>query len=151
MIKYYTRACNFFYGNQARKFIKNKTALPLCGSNRIAFNSLEIFTRRKKDIKSKYINIKDIKSMTVIDDSYNWVIKDAGSRLNAYKEASILSAIAENVQHFIMLLGLGIIITSKGVPKNVSRYFPILSKILKADLSLVGAFSTIAIPNEQIA
>ena len=61
MIKYYTRACNFFYGNQARKFIKNKTALPLCGSNRIAFNSLEIFTRRKKDIKSKYINIKDIK------------------------------------------------------------------------------------------
>ena len=61
MIKYYTRACNFFYGKQAKKLIKNKTALPLCGSNKIAFTSLEIFTRRKKKIESKYINIKDIR------------------------------------------------------------------------------------------
>ena len=61
MIKYYTRACNFFYGNQAKKLIKNKIALPLCGNNNIAFTSLEIFTRRKKVIKSKYINIRDIK------------------------------------------------------------------------------------------
>tara|TARA_B100001027_G_scaffold209792_1_gene176268 strand:- start:122 stop:1186 length:1065 start_codon:yes stop_codon:yes gene_type:complete len=63
MIKYYTRACNFFYGSQAKKIIKNRTGLPLCGNNKIAFTSLEIFSRKKKFIKSKYINVKDIKSL----------------------------------------------------------------------------------------
>ncbi len=63
MIKYYTRACNFFYGSQAKKIIKNRTGLPLCGNNKIAFTSLEIFSRKKKFIKSKYINIKDINSL----------------------------------------------------------------------------------------
>ena len=48
MIKYYTRACNFFYGDQAKKLIKNRTGLPLCGNNKIAFTSLEIFSRKKK-------------------------------------------------------------------------------------------------------
>ena len=61
MIKYYTRACNFFYGDQAKKLIKNKTGLPLCGNDKIAFTSLEIFSRKKKYIKSKFINIKEIK------------------------------------------------------------------------------------------
>ena len=49
MIKYYTRACNFFYGDQAKKLIKNKTGLPLCGNDKIAFTSLEIFSRKKKE------------------------------------------------------------------------------------------------------
>ena len=48
MIKYYTRACNFFHGYQAKTLIKKKLALPLCGNKKIAFNSLEIFTRNKK-------------------------------------------------------------------------------------------------------
>ena len=63
MIKYYTRACNFFYGDQAKKLIKNRIGLPLCGNNKIAFTSLEIFSRKKKNIKSKFINIKDIRSL----------------------------------------------------------------------------------------
>ena len=37
--------------------------MPLCGNNKIAFTSLEIFSRKKKFIKSKYINVKDIKSL----------------------------------------------------------------------------------------
>ena len=63
MIKYYTRACNFFYCDQAKKLIKNKTGLPLCGNDKIAFTSLEIFSRKKKYIKSKFINIKEIKHL----------------------------------------------------------------------------------------
>ena len=81
--------------------------------NRIEIASSKISTSNRvflNHIKEIFDNIKDIKSMSVVDNSYNWVIKDAGSRLNAYKEASILSAIAENVQHFIMLLGLGVIV-----------------------------------------
>ena len=63
MIKYYTRACNFFYGDKAKKLIKNGTGLPLCGNNKIAFTSLEIFSRKKKNIKSKFVNIKEIRSL----------------------------------------------------------------------------------------
>ena len=65
MIKYYTRACNFFYGNQAKKLIKKKSALPLCGNDKIAFNTLEIFSRKKKIVESKFVNIKDIKLLNI--------------------------------------------------------------------------------------
>ena len=47
MLKYYTRACNFIYGNLAKKKIKSGQALPLCGNNLIAFSSVEIFIRNK--------------------------------------------------------------------------------------------------------
>ena len=63
MIKYYTRACNFFYGNHAERLIKSKTALPLCGNKKIAFKSLEIYSRKKKNITSKFIDIRDIKHL----------------------------------------------------------------------------------------
>ena len=58
MIKYYTRACNFFYGDQAKKLIKNRTGLPLCGNNKIAFTSLEIFSRKKKILKVSLLILK---------------------------------------------------------------------------------------------
>ena len=63
MKKYYTRACNFFYGLNSKKLIKNKSALPLCGNNDISFNQIEIFIRNKKKIKSKIINIKNINKL----------------------------------------------------------------------------------------
>ena len=61
MIKYYTRACNFYYGSQAKILIKKKKALQLCGIKNIAFDSIEIFSRNDKKIDSKVIKIKDIK------------------------------------------------------------------------------------------
>ena len=63
MEKYYTRACNFFYGLNSKKLIKNKLTLPLCGDNSISFNQIEIFIRKKKEIKSKIVNIKNIKKL----------------------------------------------------------------------------------------
>ena len=48
MIKYYTRACNFFHGPQAKYLLKKKLALPLCGNKKIVFDSLELITRKKK-------------------------------------------------------------------------------------------------------
>jgi dihydropteroate synthase len=62
MIKYYTRACNFYYGSISRDLIKKKQALPLCGNKNIAFDSLEIFERKNKKISSKIINVKEIKN-----------------------------------------------------------------------------------------
>ena len=63
MVKYYTRACNFYYGPQAKKLIKQKQALPLCGNNFVAFNSIEVFSRFKNQISIKLIKIKDIKKL----------------------------------------------------------------------------------------
>ena len=60
MAKYYTRACNFYYGKLANLLIKKKKALPLCGNKFIAFDNLEIFSRNKKKIKSRLINFKYI-------------------------------------------------------------------------------------------
>ena len=60
MIKYYTRACNFKYGSTARRLIKRKLALPLCGNKNISFDEIEIITRNKNNISSKIINYKKI-------------------------------------------------------------------------------------------
>ncbi len=60
MIKYYTRACNFKYGSTARRLIKRKLALPLCGNKNISFDEIEIITRNKNKISSKIINYKKI-------------------------------------------------------------------------------------------
>ena len=64
MIKYYTRACNFYYGNQAKYLIKNKKALPLCGKNNIAFDNIEIYVRKKNKVKSKIIHYKNINKLS---------------------------------------------------------------------------------------
>ncbi len=62
MMKYYTRACNFYYGETAKLLIKKKLALPLCGKKNLAFDNLEIFVRNKdkKILKNKIIHIKDV-------------------------------------------------------------------------------------------
>ena len=62
MIKYYTRACNFYYGSISKEKIKKKLALPLNGSNLISFDSIEIITRKHK----KKIHIREIKKQSNI-------------------------------------------------------------------------------------
>ena len=66
MKKYYTRACNFFYGSHSKKLVKNKSTLPLCGDSLISFNQIEIFIKEKKKVKSKIISIKKISKLPEI-------------------------------------------------------------------------------------
>ena len=63
MTKYYTRACNFYYGKYANDLVTKKKALPLCGNKLIAFDKIEIFSRKRKEIKSKVIHYKDLKNL----------------------------------------------------------------------------------------
>ena len=60
MIKYYTRACNFYYGSISKEKIKKRLALPLNGNSLISFDSIEIITRKNK----KKIHIKEIKNQS---------------------------------------------------------------------------------------
>ncbi len=70
MLKYYTRPCNFYYGNYAKNLIKNKKALPLAGNNNIAFDKLEIFKRQKKGpTQSNIYSIFEIKKLSKIIQS----------------------------------------------------------------------------------
>jgi len=62
MKKYYTRVCNFYYGNISRKLIKQKKTLPLNGNYEISFDHIEILTRNY----TKKIHIKDIKKLSKI-------------------------------------------------------------------------------------
>ena len=63
MRKYYTRACNFFYGSNSKKLVKKKLTLPLCGEDSISFNQIEIFIRDKRKVNSKIIDIKNINKL----------------------------------------------------------------------------------------
>jgi|TARA_B110000438_G_scaffold293594_1_gene333714 dihydropteroate synthase len=60
MKKYYTRACNFYYGDISKKLIKQKKTLPLNGNYEISFDQIEILTRGH----AKKIYIKDIKKLS---------------------------------------------------------------------------------------
>ena len=48
MLRYYTRVCNFYYGNKSKDFVKQKKTLPLNGNNEISFAKVEIISRKSK-------------------------------------------------------------------------------------------------------
>jgi dihydropteroate synthase len=60
MIKYYTRACNFYYGKESKILLSKKKTLPLNGIREISFDQIEIITRKSK----RKIFIKDIKKLS---------------------------------------------------------------------------------------
>ena len=59
MPRYYTRACNFYYGDQSKFLVKKKKSIPLCDNKDISFDQIEIFTRKSK----KKISIHNIKNL----------------------------------------------------------------------------------------
>jgi len=56
---YYTRACNFYYGNQSKILVNKKKSIPLHKINEISFDHIEIITRKSK----KRISINQIKKL----------------------------------------------------------------------------------------
>ena len=60
MRRYYTRACNFYYGKESQALLIKKKTLPLNGLQNISFDHLEIITRTTK----KKISIKEIKKLS---------------------------------------------------------------------------------------
>ena len=60
MRRYYTRACNFYYGHQSRLLVNKKKSIPLNGNKNISFDHIEIISRTSK----KKIAINKINSLT---------------------------------------------------------------------------------------
>ena len=59
MKKYYTRACNFYYGTNSKNKINQKISLPLNGNKLISFKSIELITRKS----NKIINVNKISKL----------------------------------------------------------------------------------------
>ena len=60
MSKYYTRACNFYYGKTSKVNIKKKKSVPLNGNHLISFDKIEIIQRKK----SKLIKVKEVSKLS---------------------------------------------------------------------------------------
>ena len=63
MTKYYTRACNFFYGQDSRQLVKKKLTLPLCNDSSISLKQIKHYSRNKKIVKNKIVDLKNIKKL----------------------------------------------------------------------------------------
>jgi len=48
MQRYYTKVCNFYYGNKSKDLVKKKKTLPLNGINEISFDQIELISRKSK-------------------------------------------------------------------------------------------------------
>ncbi|MDA9629382.1 dihydropteroate synthase [Candidatus Pelagibacter sp.] len=48
MKRYYTRACNFYYGSKSKTLVKKKRSFPLNGNKEISFSCIEIISRKSK-------------------------------------------------------------------------------------------------------
>ena len=59
MIKYYTKACNFYFGAISKEKVKKKLSIPLNGNNLISFDMVEILSRKS----TKKISIKRISKL----------------------------------------------------------------------------------------
>ena len=87
MTKYYTRACNFFYGSSSKNLVKANLTLPLCGDKEISFNQVEIFSKNKKKITSKIIHIKKIKLLSkLVKKKVSLDIKNIISKRNFFNK-----------------------------------------------------------------
>ena len=52
MPRYYTRACNFYYGNISKSLVRKKKSLPLNGNSQISFDQIELISRKSKKVVS---------------------------------------------------------------------------------------------------
>ena len=141
MIKYYTRACNFYHGQQARLLHKRKLALPLCGDKNIVFDTLEIIIRRNGKIVSKYIHFKSIKKLSYKEKKI--VNKDLKKITS--KRKNFLKHLNFNSPSIMGILNLTPDSFSDGGRFNTKKKsFEQISKMIKsgADIIDVGGEST---------
>ena len=59
MKRYYTRVCNFYYGNESELLVNKNKTIPLNGNKRLSFDHIEIISRTSK----KIIHIKKINNL----------------------------------------------------------------------------------------
>ena len=91
MKKYYTSACNFYYGIYSKKLVKKKLSFPLCGNSNQSFDKIELFTRNNQVISSKIIDINKIDALPKkIKNKIYYDIKKITSKRNFFNQTNIM-------------------------------------------------------------
>ena len=96
MARYYTRACNFYYGKISKNLVKNKKSLPLNGNKEISFDQIELISRNsKKKIKlTKLVNLPKILKKQVTQDLKHIISKKKNfANLNFNKSPNIMGVL----------------------------------------------------------
>ena len=77
MKRYYTRACNFYYGKNSIKLVNKKKSITLNGNKKISFDQIEIISRNSKKIVplSKINNLDKLLKKKIISDLKNIKLK----------------------------------------------------------------------------
>ena len=93
MSRYYTRACNFYYGEISKNLVKKNKTLPLNGNNEISFDKVELISRKtKKKILIKNLNkLPKLFKKSVIEDLKNITSRKKNfANLNFSKSPNIM-------------------------------------------------------------
>ena len=93
MSRYYTRACNFYYGKISKSFVKDKKSLPLNGNKEISFDQIELISRNStKKIKiNKLDSLPKLLKKQVVQDLKNIISKKKNfANLNFNKSPNIM-------------------------------------------------------------
>ena len=96
MLRYYTRACNFYYGNKSKFLVNKKKTLPLSGNHSISFDYIEIISRNsKKKISIKKLNNlpKKLKKQINLDLKKITSKKKNFAQLNFQKTPNIMGVL----------------------------------------------------------
>jgi len=96
MRRYYTRACNFYYGNESRFLVDSNKSIPLNGNKNISFDNIEIISRTsKRKISINKINslAKSLKKMIKIDLKKIRTKKKSFSNLNFIQIPNIMGVL----------------------------------------------------------
>ena len=70
MLRYYTRACNFYYGDISRSLVKKKKSIALNGNNEISFDKIELISRKSK----KKFSLKELKNLTKLKKKKKFIL-----------------------------------------------------------------------------
>jgi dihydropteroate synthase len=96
MNRYYTRVCNFYYGNKSKFLVSKKKTIPLNNNKEISFDHIEIISRKsKKKIPINQINsLPKIQKKQIISDLKNITsAKKNFANLNFQKIPNILGVL----------------------------------------------------------
>ena len=83
MKRYYTRVCNFYYGENSIKLVNKKKSIPLNGNKKISFDQIELISRNSKKIipLNKINNLSKLLKKQVILDLENIKLKKKISQI----------------------------------------------------------------------
>jgi dihydropteroate synthase len=135
MKKYYTRACNFYYGNISKNLIKKRLSLPLCGNKNISFSKVEIISKEKKKIKSKVISLKKIHKLPInIRNKIYTDIKNISAKRKLFNKTTVMGILNMTPDSF----------SDGGVYNKASKAFKKISSMINcgADIIDIGGEST---------